>query len=68
MVKAQIHAGGRGKGTFDTGYKGGVKVVTRWVSPAHQPFHACTVATSVPSCALRNTWRTPAQAGALSLS
>jgi succinyl-CoA synthetase beta subunit len=25
MVKSQIHAGGRGKGTFTTGYKGGVK-------------------------------------------
>jgi succinyl-CoA synthetase beta subunit len=27
VVKAQIHAGGRGKGTFIDGYKGGVKVV-----------------------------------------
>lgn len=26
VVKAQIHAGGRGKGTFTDGYKGGVKV------------------------------------------
>lgn len=26
VVKAQIHAGGRGKGTFKDGYKGGVKV------------------------------------------
>jgi succinyl-CoA synthetase beta subunit len=25
MVKSQIHAGGRGKGTFTTGFKGGVK-------------------------------------------
>ena len=25
MVKSQIHAGGRGKGTFADGYKGGVK-------------------------------------------
>src|SRR5580692_3895257 len=25
MVKSQIHAGGRGKGTFKDGYKGGVK-------------------------------------------
>jgi len=24
VVKAQIHAGGRGKGTFDNGFKGGV--------------------------------------------
>lgn len=27
VVKAQVHAGGRGKGTFSNGYKGGVKVV-----------------------------------------
>jgi succinyl-CoA synthetase beta subunit len=25
-VKSQIHAGGRGKGTFNTGFKGGVKI------------------------------------------
>lgn len=28
VVKAQIHAGGRGKGTFVDGYKGGVKVAS----------------------------------------
>src|SRR5215472_9643383 len=27
VVKAQIHAGGRGKGTFANGFKGGVHVV-----------------------------------------
>ena len=27
VVKSQIHAGGRGKGTFTDGYKGGVKLV-----------------------------------------
>ena len=27
VVKSQIHAGGRGKGTFKSGYKGGVKIV-----------------------------------------
>jgi succinyl-CoA synthetase beta subunit len=26
IVKAQIHAGGRGKGHFDSGFKGGVKI------------------------------------------
>src|ERR1700719_4869739 len=26
VVKAQIHAGGRGKGTFKNGFKGGVKL------------------------------------------
>ncbi|MGE9294949.1 MAG: ADP-forming succinate--CoA ligase subunit beta, partial [Puniceicoccales bacterium] len=29
VVKSQIHAGGRGKGTFTDGYKGGVKVLPR---------------------------------------
>jgi hypothetical protein len=28
IVKAQVHAGGRGKGTFTNGYKGGVKVLS----------------------------------------
>src|ERR1700731_1006683 len=27
VVKAQVHAGGRGKGTFKNGFKGGVQVV-----------------------------------------
>lgn len=27
VVKAQVLAGGRGKGTFDNGWKGGVRVV-----------------------------------------
>lgn len=27
VVKTQVHAGGRGKGTFKSGYKGGVKVL-----------------------------------------
>ena len=26
ILKSQIHAGGRGKGVFDTGFKGGVKI------------------------------------------
>src|SRR5262252_6976322 len=26
-IKSQIHAGGRGKGTFKTGYQGGVKML-----------------------------------------
>ena len=28
VVKSQIHAGGRGKGTFKSGFQGGVKVVS----------------------------------------
>ena len=30
VIKAQVHAGGRGKGTFkETGLKGGVQMATR---------------------------------------
>ena len=32
VVKAQIHAGGRGKGTFNTGFKGGVHVCSKYVT------------------------------------
>ena len=31
-MKAQILAGGRGKGTFDSGMKGGVKMVYSYVA------------------------------------
>jgi succinyl-CoA synthetase beta subunit len=31
ILKAQIHAGGRGKGHFDNGFKGGVKICTTCV-------------------------------------
>ncbi len=36
IVKAQIHAGGRGKGHFDNGYKGGVQICETYAS-----LHAC---------------------------
>ncbi|CAE7917621.1 scsC, partial [Symbiodinium sp. KB8] len=32
IVKSQIHAGGRGKGVFDTGFKGGVQIVADYAS------------------------------------
>lgn len=32
VVKAQIHAGGRGKGVFDNGFKGGVQLCKTYVS------------------------------------
>lgn len=31
VIKAQVLAGGRGKGTFDNGLKGGVHLVKRYV-------------------------------------
>ena len=31
VIKAQILAGGRGKGTFDNGLKGGVRVIYSYV-------------------------------------
>lgn len=30
VIKAQVLAGGRGKGHFDSGLKGGVQMVNRW--------------------------------------
>jgi hypothetical protein len=33
VIKAQVLAGGRGKGTFDNGFKGGVRVVYSCVAP-----------------------------------
>ena len=31
VIKAQVLAGGRGKGVFDTGFKGGVHLTKEWV-------------------------------------
>jgi succinyl-CoA synthetase beta subunit len=31
VIKAQVLAGGRGKGHFDSGLQGGVKMIERWV-------------------------------------
>ena len=33
VIKAQVLAGGRGKGTFDNGLKGGVRVIYSCASP-----------------------------------
>jgi len=32
VIKAQVLAGGRGKGHFDNGFKGGVRIVYSYVS------------------------------------
>lgn len=32
VIKAQVLAGGRGKGTFDNGLKGGVRVIYSYAS------------------------------------
>lgn len=37
VIKAQVLAGGRGKGTFDNGLKGGVRVVYSSVKPRYAP-------------------------------
>lgn len=43
VIKAQVLAGGRGKGTFDNGFKGGVRVVYSYAlqSPQHCDPLAC---------------------------
>ena len=40
VIKAQVLAGGRGKGTFDNGFKGGVRVVYSYASPLLCRFHS----------------------------
>jgi len=32
VIKAQVLAGGRGKGTFSSGLKGGVQLTQRWLT------------------------------------
>lgn len=32
VIKAQVLAGGRGKGSFDNGFKGGVRVIYSYVT------------------------------------
>ena len=34
VIKAQVLAGGRGKGTFDNGLKGGVRVIYSYANTA----------------------------------
>jgi succinyl-CoA synthetase beta subunit len=36
VIKAQVLAGGRGKGSFDNGLKGGVRVIYSYVVTVHQ--------------------------------
>ena len=35
VIKAQVLAGGRGKGTFDNGLKGGVRVIYSYAHQLH---------------------------------
>jgi succinyl-CoA synthetase beta subunit len=42
VIKAQVLAGGRGKGTFDNGFKGGVRVVYSYAT-----YHTNTTALDV---------------------
>lgn len=49
VIKAQVLAGGRGKGKFDNGLQGGVHLVERYVAPHIAPFphaHAAGAAQS----------------------
>ena len=39
VIKAQVLAGGRGKGTFDNGWKGGVRVIYSYGPPS---LHGCS--------------------------
>ena len=47
MIKAQVLAGGRGKGTFDNGLKGGVRVIYSYAYPlADEKEHELTTSAS----------------------
>ena len=48
VIKAQVLAGGRGKGTFDNGFKGGVRVIYSYVAPEHPLTIHCLNAKAVP--------------------
>lgn len=41
VIKAQVLAGGRGKGTFDNGLKGGVRVIYSYEGPLHPKIEEC---------------------------
>ena len=41
VIKAQVLAGGRGKGTFDNGFKGGVRVVYSYAPHLPAPHLCC---------------------------
>ena len=41
VIKAQVLAGGRGKGTFDNGFKGGVRVVYSYALQSLQRCDQC---------------------------
>ena len=45
VIKAQVLAGGRGKGTFDNGFKGGVRVVYSYVSPHRSEYSKARLTT-----------------------
>jgi succinyl-CoA synthetase beta subunit len=47
VIKAQVLAGGRGKGTFDNGLKGGVRVIYSYVPISSQKM--AVILTSCPS-------------------
>lgn len=36
VIKAQVLAGGRGKGSFDNGLKGGVRVIYSYATPSRK--------------------------------
>jgi succinyl-CoA synthetase beta subunit len=42
VMKAQVLAGGRGKGHFDHGFKGGVRVIYSYATPRAASLHRLT--------------------------
>jgi hypothetical protein len=54
VIKAQVLAGGRGKGTFENGFQGGVKVANRYPLLPNVP---CRITTVDPRRLLRSQER-----------
>lgn len=48
VIKAQVLAGGRGKGTFDNGLKGGVRVIYSYENP--DPYRKYAVSDNFAHC------------------
>jgi succinyl-CoA synthetase beta subunit len=48
VIKAQVLAGGRGKGTFDNGLKGGVRVIYSYGKCAIYNWAGADVKTDLP--------------------
>lgn len=63
MIKAQVLAGGRGKGHFDSGLQGGVKLANRYMEVNEIPMKCgCVKNIENPMKCFEFTWQKPRDA------